>query len=136
MSTTNVSAPIPSLVIEADPVYGSVFNILKRDYIGSWADATMEYSRIRRDIIWAELRSLTAAAYTKTNQDKVAKLLKELQSISADLCDTSPSSGTSFTAAESVVKLWTPAPSSGPKPAPKKVVNTFAALADSDEDDE
>lgn len=140
MSSTNVSSPAPSLVLPMDPLYGSVESILKRDYVGSWADATMEYSRIRRGVIWTELNALTASAYTKANQEKAAKLLKELQSVSADLCDTSPTSSTSFAAAESVVKRWTPAPrptpaASGPKSAAKKVVNTFAALAEESDEE-
>lgn len=141
MSTTNVSASIPSLAFQADPFFGSVERILQRDYVGSWADASLEYSRIRSGLIWTDLRALTAAACTKANQDKAKQLLKELQSVSADLGDTAPSSATSFAAAESVVKLWMPPvkvtvpASSGAKPAAKKVVNTFAALAEDSEEE-
>lgn len=134
MTTTNVSTTLPSLQMQADPLFGSVERILQRDYIGSWADASLEYARIRRGMLWTELRTLTGSSASKANQERAAKLLKELQSVAAELSDTAPSSSTSFAAAESIVKRWTPAPAP-PKPAAKKIVNTFAALTeDSDEE--
>ena len=131
----------PLASFAADPTYGSVYSILQRGHIGSWADANVEYARIRQPLAWKELHELLAAKPTKDSQAKAAELVKEISSLCADLGDTSAKSATSGLAAETVVKLWMPPvkaavpKSSGPKAAAKKVLNTYAALAeDSDED--
>lgn len=141
MSSTSVSTTNPLALFATDPMYGSVYDILQRPYIGSWGDANVEYARIRQPIAWKELREVLAAKPTQENQARAADLVKQIVTLSADLGDTSAKSATSGLAAETVVKLWMPPAkavvpkSSGPKPAAKKVMNTFAALAESDDED-
>ena len=145
-SSSSVTTTNPLALFARDPMYGSVYDILQRPYIGSWGDANVEYARIRQPNAWKELRELLAAKPTQDSQAKAAELVKEINSLSADLGDTSAKSATSGLAAETVVKLWMPPvkaavpKSSGPKPSAskagaKKVMNTFAALAESDDED-
>lgn len=131
-----------------DPLYGSVYKILTRPNIGSWADANEEYSRIRRGAIGAELRTILGTIPCKDSIARCQELLEELRKVEADISSSSDAAK-KIAAAESTIQNWIgvvpPAPATPVKvknttapPAPKKpkIVNTFAALAeDSDEDD-
>jgi hypothetical protein len=124
---------------DMDPMYASVARILQRNHIGAWAEASEEYSRIRRGLIWADLRALLAGPATKANQEKTTELLHELRSVCADLSDNAPTSTTSLAAAEAAVKAWAP-PRATPAPAPPKsakkpVKNSFAALTEDSEEE-
>jgi hypothetical protein len=130
MSSSNATV---ALNFNADPLYQSVNRILQRNYIGSWADASAEYARIRHGVVWGELRSLFAGKATPANKERAMNLVAELDSLCSEICDISASSRTSFAAAQAALKTWMPPPPSGPK---KVVKNNFAALMeDSDEDD-
>jgi hypothetical protein len=128
------SSTTVALNFEADPLYSSVSRILQRNYIGSWADASAEYSRIRHGVVWGELRTLFAGKCTAANKERATNLVAELEGLCSEISDTSATSKTSHAAAAAALKTWMPPPPSGPK---KAVKNTFAALAeDSDEDED
>lgn len=134
MSLNMSSSSNTSLIAtHIDPLYGSVERILQRNYIGSWADASAEYARIRHGVVWSELRTLFASKCTAANKERATVLVAELESLCSEICDTSVSSRTSHAAASAALKTWMPPPSSGPK---KVVKNTFAALAEDSEEDE
>ncbi len=132
MSSSNATV---ALNFEADPTYASVNHILKREYVGSWADASAEYSRIRHGVVWGELRTLFAGKCTPANKEQAEKLVAELEHLCSEICDTSAKSKTSHAAATAALKTWMPPPSSSSS-SKKPVKNTFAALMeDSDEDE-
>jgi hypothetical protein len=128
------SSTTVALNFSADPLYESVNRILQRNYIGSWADGSAEYARIRHGVVWGELRTLFAGKCTAANKERATNLVAELEGLCSEISDTSATSKTSFAAAQAALKTWMPPPPSGPK---KAVKNTFAALAeDSDEDED
>ena len=134
MSSSNTTV---ALNLHADPMYSSVNRILQRDYIGSWADASAEYARIRHGVVWGELRGLFAGKCTAANKERAKTLVAELEGLCSEISDTKPTSKTSHAAAAAALQSWMPPPPSSSK---KPVKNTFAALAedsdeDSDEDD-
>ena len=111
----------------ADPTYGQVYKILLGNSLGSWAAADELYTQIRTRAIWSELNTMTAKKPTPTATERATELLDELNRLSG--------SQGAFADATNVVKTW--APPSGPRiVAVKKpaVVNTFAALAEEDEE--
>ncbi len=115
-----------------DPLYGEVYQILNRNYIGSWGDACMLYDKIRSDAIWSELTSMTSRKPNKGDVERASSLLEELHRF-----DTQ----TNIAKAESVVRTWSP-PVTAAKPPlhPKtntktmKTTNSFAALNDDDDE--
>lgn len=86
-----------------DPVYGEVYSILQRNYIGSWGDACYLYDQIQRKAIWAELTSMVQAKPTAAQRTRANSLLQDLQRF-----DTAAN----VTKAESVVRTWSPPPAS------------------------
>jgi len=131
MSSSNNTV---ALNLEVDPVYSSVNRILQRDYIGSWADASAEYARIRHGVVWGELRTLFAGKCTTANKERATTLVAELEGLCGEISDIAATSKTSHAAASAALKTWMPPP---PRPSKKVVKNTFAALAeDSDEDED
>ena len=129
------SSTTVSLNLDVDPLYASVNRILQRPYIGSWADASAEFARIRHGVVWGELRKLFAGKCTAKNKERAAELVEELVSVCAEIGDTSGTSKTSHAAATAALKTWMPPPSSS-STAKKPVKNTFAALAEDDDEDE
>jgi hypothetical protein len=128
-----MSSSTVALNFHADPLYGSVNRILQRNYIGSWADASAEYARIRHGVVWAELRVIFTSKATAANKERATSLVAELEGLCSEINDISAGSRTSFAAASAALKTWMPPPPSGPK---KVVKNTFATLMeDSDEDE-
>jgi hypothetical protein len=133
ISTMSTPLMISMMADSSDPVYGSVHTILQRNYIGSWADAGYAYTKIRRDLLWADIRALLSLKPTEGNKGKMAPLLQELKHVSADLRDTDASSLTSFLTAEALVAAWSVPPVKAAKASGPK--NAFAALLeDSDEE--
>ena len=125
MSSTT-TPPSPLLNLSSDPVYGSVYKILERDYIGSWGDACVLYDTIRREAIWTELTGLVRTKATEAKATAARELLNELEHVDTSL---------SFIKADGIVRKW--APSALPKIAIKNsaVFNAFHSLAeDSDEE--
>lgn len=127
-STTTTTPPPPSLLLglSSDPVYGSVYALLERNYIGSWGDACVLYDNIRREAIWTELTGLVRTKPTEAKALAARELLNELEHVDTSL---------SFIKADGIVRKW--APSAVPKIAIKNsaVFNAFHSLAeDSDEE--
>ncbi len=114
----------------ADPVYGSVYQILFQG--GSWYDADQAYWRIRYESMAEELGTLLVNKPTKSTKEKAMALLGDLQAASAQLPSYTDIT-TSLTQIEAVVKAWAPPPSSGPKPA-KRSKNAFDLLGEDEEE--
>jgi hypothetical protein len=109
-----------------DPVYGDIYQILQRNYLGSWGDACFLYDQIRRDAIWTELTGLITARPTKTAAQRAQELLEELKNVD----------NSSMPKAESVVRTWAPpAKAKTAASTAKAPTNAFATLCeDSDEE--
>jgi hypothetical protein len=125
MSSTN---SLSLLDCSNDPVYGEIYQILQRSYIGSWGDACYRYDQIRREAIWTELTGLTTTRPTKNTAERAHELLDELKRVD----------NASVPRAESVVLTWAPAASAVlPKTAAKnkRVSNAFATLFESDDEE-
>ncbi len=129
MSSSSTASLIPN---NTNALYASVERILQRPYIGSWADASAEFARIRHGVVWGELRKLFAGKCTPKNKERATELVEELVSVCAEIGDTSATSKTSHAAATAALKTWMPPPPSSTK---KVIQNTFAALVEDDEDE-
>ena len=131
-SSNNISL----ITTHIDPLYASVDRILQRPYIGSWADASAEYARIRHGVVWGQLRNLFAGKCTAANKERATELIHELEGVCAEIGDTSATSKTSHAAATAALKTWMPPLPSSSSSTKKVVKNTFAALAEDDDEDE
>ena len=133
-STSSLASPL-NIFATDDPVYGDVYSILQRNYIGSWGDACYLYDQIQREAIWSELTSMVQAKPTAAQRTRANSLLQDLQRF-----DTAAN----VTKAESVVRTWSPPPATTAtgkppvhpntkKPKTANTKNSFALLNDDDE---
>jgi threonyl-tRNA synthetase len=113
-----------------DPVFGSIDRYLQNG--GSWYEADQMYWRIIQKQAFEQLRELTAAKPTKSNQEKAQSYLEQLKETTTQLLPKDHSVAV-FQRADQAVKTWAP-----PKAAPKKKIatmNVFAALNEDSEEE-
>jgi hypothetical protein len=132
MATINSSPrPLQDLLC-SDPVHGAVYRMLFNG--GSWFEADQLHWKIHRENALVSLGSLTAEKPTKANQEKAQIALSDLKEATVQLCPSPDPALAAFHRLESVVAKWEPKKATA---APKNgVKNTFAALAEDDEEDE
>ena len=112
-----------------DPVYGHLYKKMLDG--GSWFDADQEFWMIRYDQTVPALTALLATKATKANVEKANAYLSVLEACCQNV--VAHGKGPAVEALKARVKVWTPAPPSGPK-APAR--STFAVLAETDDEDE